>query len=663
MELNLSSIKQSRYYLIIFILTFIVYGNTLNNEYSLDDNIVVDGNKMVEKGISAIPEIFTSRYSTDKKQSYDYRPVVITTFALEKQFFKKLPPFQTKEQKERKDKLTQANISHFVNVLLYAYTCILLFIVLQVIISSHSVLFSFIITVLFLAHPLHTEVVCSLKNRDEIIVFIAVLLSLKHIISYAKNNTYKNLIFAVLFFCLAMFTKANGLALIALVPIVLYFVKANYKTILIAFVSMFAMLVIVRVSQKFLVSGENQVRMFKYFENPLMHEDWSIKRWSAALYCNWFYFKSLIFPKDMSYYYGYNQIPIATWGFWQVWVSLCITFGLGAYGFYLFLKRKIIGLGIVLCFGLMMGINNFWILLPGIVADRLTYMLSLGFIIMLVWGIAKLFKVNFSSENYKIKLPTTFTAIMLFIVVLYSGRTIVRNADWHDYLTLYEHDIKVVPESAKAHALISNTLYTSVKREVKNNPGSPVIQENVDKIIYHFKEAIRIDSTYKTSLNNLGSSYIDMKHDYVTGVFYCNKAIEIDKNYLEANLNLSVGYQRLNQPDSALKYFGRVFELNPDLINMYGMFNNFLTRNNMIQKGIDKLDEIAKKSENPKNIYLNMANLYSLDVVKINLTLLYFEKAFELDRSDKKLCNHIVSLYSNQGNQEKANYYSIICNQ
>ena len=58
-----------------------------------------------------------------------------------------------------------------------------------------------------------------------------------------------------------------------------------------------------------------------------------------------------------------------------------------------------------------------------------------------------------------------------------------------------------------------------------------------------------------------------------------------------------------------------------------------------------------------------MANLYSLDVVKINLTLLYFEKAFELDRSDKKLCNHIVSLYSNQGNQEKANYYSIICNQ
>ncbi|NQX98632.1 MAG: hypothetical protein HRT73_12250, partial [Flavobacteriales bacterium] len=71
MELNLSSINQSRYYLIIFILTFIVYGNTLNNEYSLDDNIVVDGNKMVEKGISAIPEIFTSRYSTDKKQSYD----------------------------------------------------------------------------------------------------------------------------------------------------------------------------------------------------------------------------------------------------------------------------------------------------------------------------------------------------------------------------------------------------------------------------------------------------------------------------------------------------------------------------------------------------------------------------------------------------------------
>jgi hypothetical protein len=41
---------------------------------------------------------------------------------------------------------------------------------------------------------------------------------------------------------------------------------------------------------------------------------------------------------------------------------------------------------------------------------------------------------------------------------------------------------------------------------------------------------------------------------------------------------------------------------------------------------------------------------------------LYFEKAFELDKKDKKLCNHLVLLYSKLGNQSKINYYLKIAN-
>ena len=92
MQFNFSKIKHSRIYLLIIITTFIIYGNGINNEYSLDDNIIVDKyDSIVERGLKAIPRIFKSRYANDKEQSYDYRPITTVSFAVEKQFFRKRP--------------------------------------------------------------------------------------------------------------------------------------------------------------------------------------------------------------------------------------------------------------------------------------------------------------------------------------------------------------------------------------------------------------------------------------------------------------------------------------------------------------------------------------------------------------------------------------------
>ena len=60
-KINLSKIKPNRYYIIIVLLTFIVFGNGINNEYAMDDNLVTEGVAKVEKGVFGIKEIFTTR--------------------------------------------------------------------------------------------------------------------------------------------------------------------------------------------------------------------------------------------------------------------------------------------------------------------------------------------------------------------------------------------------------------------------------------------------------------------------------------------------------------------------------------------------------------------------------------------------------------------------
>ncbi len=77
MDINLLNIKKNKIYLFFVVFTFLIYGNSINNEYAIDDNIVVDGVEKVEKGFGGIKEIFTTRYAGDKEQNYGYRPLVL----------------------------------------------------------------------------------------------------------------------------------------------------------------------------------------------------------------------------------------------------------------------------------------------------------------------------------------------------------------------------------------------------------------------------------------------------------------------------------------------------------------------------------------------------------------------------------------------------------
>ncbi len=215
----------------IIILTFVIYGNSINNEYAIDDNIVVDGIEKVNKGLKGIPEIFTTHYAEHKKQIYDYRPTVSLTFAIEKQFFKRLPDKQTKKEKKRRDKLTQANVSHFINVLLYAISSIVLYNFLVLLFRQYNLLLPILITILFIVHPLHTEPVCNIKSRDELLMFLWILLSLCHGLRYSYTAKLKYLGYTVVFVFLALLTKKTALLLFGILPVVLFYSKMSLKKI------------------------------------------------------------------------------------------------------------------------------------------------------------------------------------------------------------------------------------------------------------------------------------------------------------------------------------------------------------------------------------------------------------------------------------------------
>lgn len=147
---------------ILFVFTTLLYANSVFNNYNMDDELVTIQHRLTSQGISAIPEIFTSSYYEDASgYAYEYRPMVLATFAVEHSVAGDNP-----------------HVSHLVNLMLYAICVVLVYRILKSLLPDHSRRLLFFITLLFAAHPAHTEVVNSIKNRDEILALLFGLLAL-----------------------------------------------------------------------------------------------------------------------------------------------------------------------------------------------------------------------------------------------------------------------------------------------------------------------------------------------------------------------------------------------------------------------------------------------------------------------------------------------------
>ena len=212
------------------------------------------------------------------------------------------------------------------------------------------------------------------------------------------------------------------------------------------------------------------------------------------------------------------------------------------------------------------------------------------------------------------------------------------------------------------HALIANTRYPQTIIKYKQNPANPEIRNEVQKLIFHFKESIRIDSTYATSLNNLGSVYLNFYRDYELAINYCGKAIEYDSNYVEAHFNCAFSYHALGSFDQSLQHIQKIIEVEPGYLKAYDLLNRMLGERSKVEEGIDFLKTLAKTSKQPKPILVNIGNLYSSKgQAYYGVALDYFIKAYHYDPSDQQLCSHIVKLANGLNQPDIVKKYAANC--
>ena len=629
----------------LFAFAFVLYGNTLQNGYSLDDLYVTYNNPVVSKGIKAIPQILSTRYINVNAEeggmmNFGYRPLTKVMFALEHQLFGESP-----------------STSHLINILLYGLSLLLLFSVLRKLMQQYSIWFPFFICLLWAAHPVHTEVVASLKNREEIISFLFALLALWFYISYATRNSIPGLVFGAVFFLMSFFSKTSTIPLLAAIPFTIYFfTKAEPKKLLFIIGSLLLVVLTAIVFLRLTLPPGN--RPMLYFENPLAFEKHLLLRISTGMYGLLMYLKLLVYPHPLLFYYGYNSIPMV--GLLNPWVILSILVHIALFVFAVmkFREKHILSFAILFYLTVISMYSNIIKPPAGIIAERFLYIASLGFCIGIIFLLFKLLRIPLEKVPANGQISKIFL-VLLVILIPYTARTVVRNKDWKSQLSLFSHDINYLHDSAKANYIYATTLKTDLIEKLKEDGSRSDIDAQADKIIGLLKQTVKVYPGYFEAWNSLGEMNIMILKDYSTAVECFQKAAETRPRYAPAWFNMGYVYQLTGKYPEAIRYYRHAMVLDSTDLKTLSNLGACYNKNNQLDSAVYVNEQILVHKPGLKRPYLNIVS-YFLEHSDTTGAIPWLLKIDEMAPGDRRVVSVLYRYFKGKGDAAKTEHYKAI---
>jgi len=227
------------------------------------------------------------------------------------------------------------------------------------------------------------------------------------------------------------------------------------------------------------------------------------------------------------------------------------------------------------------------------------------------------------------------------------------------HLSIYEHDAKIAPRSAKLQSLLGAAYIDEIKKN--KSLSADEVATMYGEAEKAFLAAVDIYPQYATSLNNAGMiEYMYYKKPDVA-LDYFNRAVECDSNYTDALFNVASAYRELKNYPMAEKFFLRSIAANPK----YDLAYTYLSKLYSLE---GKYDEVIKLNEkairgghSSDAIYINIGKVY-LDNRDTTMAIHYFDTALTYFNKNGVLCQWLANYYMRKKDTVKARHYSDLKN-
>jgi hypothetical protein len=320
-------------------------------------------------------------------------------------------------------------------------------------------------------HPVLTESVTNIAGRADLLAGASTLGGLWMYLKSTETAGWRRAAWLAGLFAattIGVFSKESAVIILALIPLLAWTRRAS-RGLLWGCLAVLPPILAMLYQRSAVLRGSAPTR-FPFFDNPLTGADFWTARLTGVKVIGR-YLGLLLWPAQLSCDYSYAQIPMVTGSQqWLIWLAVAAA------------AASAIVLNRVSRTGFFVAAAAFVVFLPTsnllfqfgtIMAERFLYLPSIAFAALLVWAAYAL--------SARLKSRSVAPAILCAIVAAFAARTLLRNADWQDDLTLSEAAVRVSPASFKTHMLRANALLAA-------DPS----HGNLDQVIAESDQAIAI---------------------------------------------------------------------------------------------------------------------------------------------------------------------------
>jgi tetratricopeptide (TPR) repeat protein len=264
-------------------------------------------------------------------------------------------------------------------------------------------------------------------------------------------------------------------------------------------------------------------------------------------------------------------------------------------------------------------------------ADRYTYIPSLGVLILAIWGADEMTR---PWRHRVIALSVAGSAA----IVMCLGLTRQQLGHWRDSETLFRHALAVTENNQVGH----------------DNLGNALLEKNqIDEAIRQYQEAIRLAPDFAEPHYNLGIAF-GKNGQMDEAIRQFQEVIRLKPDNTDAHYSLGTAYGMMGQIDGAISQFHEVIRLKPDFAEAHNNLGIALVNKNQIDEAINQFQEAIRLkpdcAEAHNNLGIALVNRGRFDEAIVN-----YQKAIQIEPNFSDALNNLAWMLAASPDDELRN--------
>jgi tetratricopeptide (TPR) repeat protein len=504
-------IQKYSYLIIIFLIisSYASFSRIAGNDFiNLDDDTYITENSFIQESLT-----FTSiKWAFVNRDSTMWQPMTWISLMVDWKIF-------------------GANASgyHIINLLFHIGSVIFLFLFLLR--TTNNLWSSAFAAAFFALHPRRVESVAGVAERKDVLSMFFGMATLYVYAFYVETQKLSKYLFCFCLFTLSLMSKPMMVTIPLLLLLVDYWPLQRWQKLVMIIDESKCKEIGKLISEKIpfvcLAIASSVITFFAQSKGntitSMEHLNF-YQRFSSAIVAYAVYLKKIFWPVDLAVFYPYDlSLP-----FWQIFFSAIIIVAITIYVLYYIKGLPFIFVGWFWYLGTLVPVIGLVQIGAQAMADRYSYLPSIGIAIMLAWGITLLFQLIIVQKKI-----IFFIAIIILCMLVIS--TWMQCGYWRNSMSLFDHSLRVTKNNYLAYNNLGVALY-----------AEGMFKEAID----NYNQAISKNLNYANAYDNRGYAY---------AILYNNRGN---------------AYVKLYQYKQALEDYGMAIRIKPDYAEAYNNYGS-----------------------------------------------------------------------------------------